>query len=369
MTARTFLLDPHHPDPEAIAQAAAALAAGGLVAFPTETVYGLGADALNAAAVTRIFEAKGRPADNPIIVHIANAAALAGLVTAVPLAAQTLMARCWPGPLTLVLPSSAAVPAVTRGGLSTVAVRMPSHPVALALIRAAGRSIAAPSANRSGRPSPTTAQHVLADLGEAVDLVLDAGPTPLGVESTVVDVTGETPILLRPGGVALETLEAILGAVMVPVPGAYVGPGAQAAPGAAASFRRSPGTRYRHYAPRARVVLIESPPSQITADLAGTVHRLWDEGLRVGVMVTAEAARAMPADAVVRVMGSRSDPAAIAANLFAQLRELDDAGLDAIVVEGIAERGVGRAVMDRLRRAAEHPNDETHQAAPKHQPR
>ncbi len=338
------------------------LAAGGLVAFPTETVYGLGADALNAAAVGRIFEAKGRPADNPIIVHIADEVGLPDLVTMVPPTAQALMARCWPGPLTLVLPSAPAVPAVTRGGLPTVAVRMPSHPVALALIRAAGRPVAAPSANRSGRPSPTTAQHVIADVGDAVDLVLDAGPTPLGVESTVLDVTGETPVLLRPGGMALEALESIVGTIIV------LDPGAPAASGLARLVRRSPGTRYRHYAPRARVILIESPPVHVAADLAAAIRRLWDEGLRVGVMVTTEAARAMPPDAVVRVMGSRADPATIAANLFAQLRELDDAGLHAIVVEGIAERGVGRAVMDRLRRAAQHPHDEPDQRASKHQP-
>lgn len=323
-----------------IREAAAALASGALVAFPTETVYGLGADALNARAVARIFEAKGRPADNPIIVHLADAAALTDLVASVPPAARTLIARCWPGPLTLVLPASPAVPAVTRGGLDTVAVRMPSHPVALALIRAAGRPVAAPSANRSGRPSPTTAQHVLADLGDAIDLVLDAGPTPLGVESTVLDLTDKTPVLLRPGGVPLETLEAIIGTVTL------------ATPADRAMLTRSPGTRFRHYAPRAKVVLVEAPSAAIPAELAATVRRLWDEGLRVGAMVTAETVPDVPSGAVVRVMGSRSDLAAIAATLFAHLRDLDAAGLDAIVVEGIAERGVGRAVMDRLRRAA-----------------
>ncbi len=359
---RCLPVDPRTPDPEVIRQAAATLAAGGLVAFPTETVYGLGADALNAAAVGRIFEAKGRPSDNPIIVHIADDAVLPDLVTAVPPTARVLMARCWPGPLTLVLPSAPAVPPVTRGGLPTVAVRMPSHPVALALIRGAGRPVAAPSANRSGRPSPTTAQHVMTDLGDEVDLVLDAGPTPLGVESTVVDVTGETPVLLRPGAVALEVLTSLVGQIIVHAPAA------PAASGNSALSRRSPGTRYRHYAPRARVVLIEAPPARVAADLAAAVRRLWARGLCVGVMATAEAAPEVPSDAVVRVMGSRADPATIAANLFAQLRELDDAGLDAIVVEGIAERGVGRAVMDRLRRAAQHPHDESDQSASKHKP-
>lgn len=340
MPARLVEVDPVSPDAGIIREAARVLASGGLVAFPTETVYGLGADALNPRAVKRIFDAKGRPADNPIIVHVADAVALAGLVTGVPPVAQILIARCWPGPLTLVLPASPAVPDATRGGLPTVAVRMPSHPVALALIRTAGCPVAAPSANRSGRPSPTTAHHVLADLGDAVDLVLDAGPTPVGVESTVLDLTGRTPVVLRPGGVTVETLQSILGSVAV------------APPGARALLARSPGTRYRHYAPRARVVVVEAQPARAGPEMAAAIRRLWDQGLRVGVMVTADAAQDVPPAAVVRVMGARSDPQAIAANLFAQLRELDAAGLDAIVVEGIPEQGVGRAVMDRLRRAA-----------------
>ncbi|MDR7420768.1 MAG: L-threonylcarbamoyladenylate synthase, partial [Armatimonadota bacterium] len=315
-------------------------AAGGLVAFPTETVYGLGADALNAGAVARIFAAKGRPADNPIIVHVADEATLTGLVAAIPQTARQLIARCWPGPLTLVLPARPVVPAVTRGGLPTVAVRMPAHPVALALIRAAATPVAAPSANRSGRPSPTAAHHVVADLGDAVDLVLDAGPTPVGVESTVLDVTGAPPVLLRPGGVTLEALRAILGDVTV------------ASPDAAARTGRSPGTRYRHYAPRARVVLVEASEDRVGPAIAAAVRQSWDQGARVGVMVTAETASFAPPGAVVRVMGRRDDPEGIAARLFALLRELDDAGLDVIVVEGVPEHGVGRAVMDRLRRAA-----------------
>lgn len=348
------------PDPEAIGEAAAVLAAGGLVAFPTETVYGLGADALNPSAVERIYAAKGRPVDNPIIVHIADAGALGRLVTDVPPLARTLIQRFWPGPLTLVLPAAGVVPSVTRGGLPTVAVRMPAHPVALALIRAAGCPVAAPSANRSGRPSPTTAQHVLADLRTAVDVVLDGGPTPVGVESTVLDLTSQPPALLRPGGVSFEQLAAIIGQVVVPST-ATVANGT-ASPELQAALARSPGTRYRHYAPRAKVVLVEVVPGEAqlgeagvtptAAALSSSVHRLWCEGLRVGVMATAESAAGVPRGAVVRVMGSRHDPATVAAGLFALLRELDDAGLDAIVVEGIPEQGLGRAVMDRLRRAA-----------------
>jgi L-threonylcarbamoyladenylate synthase len=343
MPVRLVRIDPRVPDADSITEAARVLASGGLVAFPTETVYGLGADALNPRAVARIFEAKGRPADNPLIVHVADADALARLVTEVPPAARTLIARCWPGPLTLVLSASPAVPEVTRGGAPTVAIRMPAHPVALMLIRAAACPVAAPSANRSGRPSPTTAQHVLADLGDAIDLVLDAGPTPVGVESTVLDLTGPVPVVLRPGGVTVEMLQEILGSVAVVASDTQL---TQELRG------RSPGTRYRHYAPRARVVLVEAPLARVGTEMAAAIRRLWDQGLRVGVMTTVETLSSLPPGAAVRVMGRRDDPEVIAANLYALLRDLDDAGLDAIVVEGIPERGVGRAVMDRLRRAA-----------------
>lgn len=344
MAARLVTVNPAGPEPVVIAEAANLVSFGGLVAFPTETVYGLGTDALNSFAVARVFDVKGRPADNPIIVHLADTGGLAAVAAGVPPIARVLIERCWPGPLTLVLPAAPAVPPITRGGLPTVAVRVPAHPVALALIRAAGRPVAAPSANRSGRPSPTTAEHVRVDIGDRIDMILDAGPTPVGVESTVLDVTGPAPVLLRPGGVSLEMLEALVGRVQI----------ASGEVGAAA-LARSPGTRYRHYAPRARVVLVEADGAGRDA-LVAAVRRLWDEGLRVGVMVTAEAADAVPSGAVVRVMGPRGDPGTIAANLFALLRDLDDAGLDAIVVEAIPERGVGRAVMDRLRRAAGEPD-------------
>lgn len=339
MRARRVPVDPESPDAGVIGEAAAVLAAGRLVAFPTETVYGLGADALNIRAVERVFAAKGRPADNPLIVHVASEEALPGLVAAVLPTARVLIARCWPGPLTLVLEASPAVPDVTRGGLATVAVRMPAHPVALELIRAAGRPIAAPSANLSGRPSPTTAQHVLHDLGEAVDLVLDAGPAPVGVESTVLDLTGPVPVVLRPGGVTVEALRDLIGPVRF------------AAAQDEDLLRRSPGVRYRHYAPRTRVVLVETRPDGSAGTVIAVVRRLWDEGLRVGIMATAETAAAVPPGSVIRVMGPRGDPETVAARLYAQLRELDEAALDAIVVEGIPEHGVGRAVMDRLRRA------------------
>ena len=242
MSMRTLFLKADEPG---VRRGAEVIRAGGLVAFPTETVYGLGADALSDSAVARIFEAKERPRGNPLIVHLAGAAALESVAARVPPRARDAAARFWPGPLTLVLPRAGTVPLITTGGLETVAVRVPSHPVARALIEASGRPIAAPSANRSGRPSPTRAEHVREDLDGRIELILDGGPTPVGVESTVLDMTTEPPMLLRPGGVTLEQLRDCLGEVAV-----LAGDDEEAA-------GRSPGLRYRHYAPRAQVIVIE----------------------------------------------------------------------------------------------------------------
>ncbi|HWG93124.1 MAG TPA: L-threonylcarbamoyladenylate synthase, partial [Mycobacteriales bacterium] len=300
--------------------AAARLRAGGLVAFPTETVYGLGASALDEAAVRRVFAVKGRPADNPLIVHLASADDLGTVARDVPEAALRLAARFWPGPLALVLDARHEVPLVTRGGRSTVAVRVPAHDLALRLIRKAGVPVAAPSANRSGRPSPTTAQHVRDDLGDGVDVVLDGGPCAVGVESTVVDARGTVPVILREGGVSAEELGAVTGS------GAELG--------------ASPGTRYRHYAPRCRVVV--APPGEGAAVAAG----LAAQGAR-----TALAGPASAPDGVVH-LAAVTGADDLARRLYALLRAAEDAGADAVVVEAVPEEGVGRAVMDRLRRAA-----------------
>jgi len=325
---KVLRVDPQRPDPAAIEEAGRALREGLLVAFPTETVYGLGAHALSPEAVARIYAAKGRPPDNPIIVHIGRPEEVAVVAREVPPPARALMARFWPGPLTLVLPRSPRVPDVTTAGLDTVAVRMPSHPVALALIRAAGVPVAAPSANRSGSPSPTRAQHVLDDLGPQVDVVVDGGPCPVGVESTVLDVTGEEPVILRPGGVTREELEEALGR---PV---RLGRGQELA--------RSPGTRHRHYAPKAQVVVVDRE------EMAATVRRLAREGRRVGVIATGPLD--VPAGTPLRLMsrGLRQ----YARDLFHALRELDALGCEVIVAEAVPERGLGLAIMDRLRRAA-----------------
>lgn len=310
-------------DPAAIARAAAVIRAGGLVAFPTETVYGLGADALDPAAVRSIFAAKGRPADNPLIVHVPDAAAARPLVAAMSPAAERL-AALWPGPLALVLPRAAAVPDVTTAGQPTVALRVPAHPAALALLRACGRPLAAPSANRSGRPSPTSAAHVLADLAGEVDVILDGGAATVGLESTVVDLTRAPPLVLRVGGTPVEALRAAIGPVEV-----LYGQDPEA-------MARSPGLRHRHYAPRALLLLVG--PGEAAA-LAG-------EG-------DAVLSQEPPPEGFAgrwRVMPRALE--GYARELFAALRELDAEGPRRIVAEAVDEVGLGRAIMDRLRRAA-----------------
>jgi L-threonylcarbamoyladenylate synthase len=339
---------------EHIARAAAVIRAGGLVAFPTETVYGLGADALNEDAVRKIFLAKERPADDPLIVHIASASQLPQLARQIPQRAWDLIERFWPGPLTLVLPKTERVPTVTTGGLDTVAVRMPSHPVAKRLIELSAVPIAAPSANRFGRPSPTIAKHVWEDLHGRIDLILDGGPTPIGVESTVLDLTVDPPMVLRPGGVTLEELRAVLGDVQM----------LDAAHTEAA--KRSPGTRSRHYAPRAQVLLVEQGAAE------AALKEL--SGKRVGVLVYLTRSLSVYGEGQGEVRGAGGEVIVIqmprslkayARRLFAVLRELDEQGVDVIVVEKLQERGLGRTIMDRLRRASQAPQAslDAHRAA------
>ncbi len=312
-----------------IDKAAAVLRAGGLVALPTETVYGLGANAEDPTAVSRIFQVKGRPPTHPLIVHIAGAEHLDGWVKEVPAAARLLAEHFWPGPLTLVLRRGARVPLEATGGLQTVAVRVPDHPIALALLKVFGGGITAPSANRFGSVSPTAADDVRAELGDAVDFVLDGGPCEVGVESTIVDVTGDTPAILRPGGVTCENLEAVLGHPLT-VP--------------AASHVRVPGQHPSHYAPRARVVLVE--PEEVIAE----AERASGAGQQVGVFLPAGSPDAsVKAHAVVAVPAS---VAAYARGLYGFLRELDQKGCDLIVASLPAEEGLGLAIANRLRRAA-----------------
>lgn len=341
-------VDPFSPDPEVIAWAAGILRAGGLVAFPTETVYGLGANAFDPRAVAAVFRVKGRPADNPLIVHVAEREAVFRLASRVGRRAFLLMDSFWPGPLTIVLPRKEVLPAEVSAGLGTVAVRMPAHQAALDLIAAAGVPVAAPSANLSGRPSPTTAGHVLADLGDAIDAVLDGGPAGIGVESTVLDLTAPVPTVLRPGGVTLEELCAVIGEVRLDPRAEGEGAGAGSD---GPEKPRSPGMKYRHYAPRAPLILVEGDPRRVPEKVRELAEAKKAGGLRVGIFAPAESAGFYGPENFVSA-GSRRHPRQIAARLYSALRHFDDLGVDVIIAEGIEPDGLGLAIMNRLRRAA-----------------
>jgi L-threonylcarbamoyladenylate synthase len=324
-------IDPISPQSQIITKAAAIIRRGGLVAFPTETVYGLGADATSEEAVRKIFESKGRPSDNPLIVHVGNRRMLDEVAVGISNKATELIERFWPGPLTLVLGRGAAVAPSVSAGLDTVAVRMPSALVALELIRGAATPIAAPSANASGRPSPTLARHVLDDLGGKVDLILDSGKTSIGIESTVIDMTADPPVILRPGWVTRDAISEVIGPV-----------------GSAASeveLRRSPGTRHRHYSPRARVILIERG----SADFINQVCRDLLENCRVGYMGHTAIGISHPNFTEIIVGGSSQE---YGGSMYSNLRRLDESNPEVIVVEAIDHFDRGEAVMDRLRRAA-----------------
>lgn len=331
----TVRTDPNEPGPQLLAHAASILRRGGLVAFPTETVYGLGANALDAAAVGRIFAAKGRPSFNPLIVHVASAQAARELATHWPEHAQALAEAFWPGPLTLVLPKRALVPDVVTAGLASVALRVPAHPVARALLEAAGIPVAAPSANRYTELSPTTAAHVERALGDRVELILDGGPTRVGIESTVVDLTGEVPVLLRPGTLSPAALRAVVGTIEVPRDPAPADPTAP---------RPSPGLVGRHYAPRARVQLFDG------SDRAGA-GALAERAAATGAVVGALLLSPLPAplDHAVLMPG---EAGAYAHALYAALHELDDAGCTLVLVERVPEDEAWAGVRDRLERSA-----------------
>lgn len=341
---RVIPVDARQPDPQAIAQAAAVLRAGGLVAFPTETVYGLGASALDAEAIRRIYHAKGRPANNPLIVHIATVEQMTRVAVDIPTLAHELAAAFWPGPLTLVLRRLAAIPEEVSSGRETVAVRLPAHPVAQALIAAAGLPVVAPSANRFTRPSATTAQHVLADLAGHVDIVLDGGQTPIGVESTVLDLTTTPPVVLRPGGVTLEALRAYLPGVQS-LGGAVNMDDSQARPA-------SPGMFTRHYSPQAEVLLFDGPLAAVILQMRQAAQERLSAGQRVGVLLPDDE-RALLEDMPLEAVALGQDPAQIAHRLFAALRELDSRGVDVILARAFEPAGLGITLRDRLLRAAD----------------
>lgn len=344
-------IDPQRPDLARIREVAAVLRDGGLVAFPTETVYGLGAHALNPAAVHRIFDAKGRPATDPMIVHLAAVDQLERVAQTVPPIARELAAAFWPGPLTLILAKQWSVPDVVTAGLPTVGVRVPSHRIAHALIAAAGVPVAAPSANRFSHPSPTLAEHVLADLDGVVDIVIDGGPTPLGVESTILDLTVTPPLVRRPGGVTLSDLRRIV-------------PDAQgvAQTGDPTRAQAAPGQLLRHYAPRARLTLYLGAGEVVAERMGRDIRAALAAGLRAGVLGPEEDLIALaprlaavgPGGRVVTMRcGSRRDRDEAARDLFQALRALDAEGVDLIFASAPEGDGIDTAIVDRLTRAAE----------------
>jgi L-threonylcarbamoyladenylate synthase len=345
---QTLLLkiDSKNPDKTKIEIAAKFIRKGGLVAFPTETVYGLGADALNADAVLALFAAKKRPLDNPPIVHVADTSEVYKISQEVSKKAESLMNEFWPGPLTLVFKRSNIVPSVTVAGLDTVAVRMPKHKVAIELIKQSGRSIAAPSANLAGKPSPTTAKHVYEDLNGRIDVILDGGPTDIGVESTVLDLSVDPPMVLRPGGTTFEALKRVLGDVKLH-------PFVEAEEELPLEKIRSPGMKHKHYAPKAEVILVEGAVAAVRSKVQKLAESYRLKGAKVGILATDETQPAYSAD-VVKSLGSRFNLAVIAQNLFRLLREVDAENVDVIIAESVPFEGIGLAIMNRLRKASSY---------------
>jgi L-threonylcarbamoyladenylate synthase len=344
MNTRILKVDPNHPEGEQIQIAADIIQRGGLVAFPTETVYGLGANALDGGAVLRLFEAKKRPLDNPPIVHVAETAEVYPLVAVVPKKAELLMKQFWPGPLTLVFKHSPNVPKESTAGLDTIAIRMPNHPVAQALIRQSKRPIAAPSANLSGKPSPTTAEHVYTDLNGRIDAIIDGRAANIGVESTVVDVSCDPPMLLRPGGTPFEALKAV-------VQDLRLHPFVESEVELPLEQIRSPGMKHKHYAPKAEVVLVEGNVEAVVAKIKELAEDYQLKQAKVAILATDQTIAAYKVH-IVRSMGSRHNLATVAASLFRLLREMDEEGVDVILAESVPQEELGLAIMNRLRKAS-----------------
>lgn len=360
-TKRIKINDTENINDEELKEAAQILRDGGLVAFPTETVYGLGGNALDEKAAGKIYAAKGRPSDNPLIAHVSCAAEVTPLVKYIPEAGKKLMDAFWPGPLTIIFPKSDIVPYATTGGLDTVAIRMPVDPIANRMIALAGVPVAAPSANTSGRPSPTTADHVWQDLNGKIEMIIDGGPVGIGVESTIVDVSGDVPAVLRPGAITMEMLKDVLGEVAIDP--AILGP-------MAAGVRpKAPGMKYKHYAPKADLTLVE-PANVADARKTGEtvamtqdqvekmVETVWklakeklDAGCKVGIICTDES-RAFYPQGEVRSIGARKSQESVAHNLYALLREFDDLKVDYIFSESFTQDHLGQAIMNRLSKAA-----------------
>ena len=329
---------------EAIQKAGKILREGGLVAFPTETVYGLGGNALDPKASMKIYAAKGRPSDNPLIVHIADIKDLAKITTEIPEGARILAEKYWPGPLTMILPKADSVPKETTGGLDSVAVRFPSDRIAQELIKAAGGFVAAPSANTSGRPSPTMAEHVEEDLGDAIEMIIDGGQVGIGLESTIVDFTEDVPVVLRPGYISLEMLKDTLGDVRMDrgllITDSSVHP-------------KAPGMKYRHYAPKADLSIVEGPQDEVIACINRLTHEAVENGLKAGIIATDET-KDQYSDGLVLSIGSREEEETIAHHLYEVLRDFDEAQVNVIYSEAFYTPRMGQAIMNRLLKAAGH---------------
>lgn len=351
MTTKILKVDSSQPDPSVIEEAAAAIREGKLVAFPTETVYGLGANALDERAVQKIFDAKERPANDPLIVHIAHVGQVLQCAASFPAPARKLALSFWAGPLTLILPKQPSIPDLVTAGLPNVALRAPSHRVARALLEMAGVPIAAPSANRFSRPSPTTAAHVKNDLDGRVDLILDGGPTDIGLESTIVDFSVDPPVLRRPGGITFEQIYSLVPGVTMPS-----GEGDGSAPQAA------PGQMTRHYAPKAPLTLYEGDPALVVRKIGADARTAVAQGSTVGILAPEDDLKALApvlASAAargrieVRPYGSRADIERAGRELFAALRDLDASGVSVILASSVGSDGLGLAIRDRLARAAD----------------
>lgn len=329
---------------EVYEEAAKVLQKGGLVAFPTETVYGLGGNALDSQAAQKIYKAKGRPSDNPLIIHIASVEALEDLTDAVPEKARQLAERFWPGPLTMILPKSNKVPLGTTGGLDTVAIRMPNHPVALRLIRESGVYVAAPSANTSGRPSPTMAAHVQEDLEGKIDMILDGGMVEVGIESTIVDLTSAIPTILRPGYITKEMLEHVIGPVQID-------PAILDRKGAMTGKPKAPGMKYKHYAPKAQLTIVQGQKEKVIDRIYQLSQEQEKAGKKVGIIATDETVKYYK-NGVVRSIGSRMEQGSIARGMYKILRDFDHLDVDVIYTESFEGDPMGMAIMNRLNKAA-----------------
>lgn len=345
MKAEVVSMTAEKPDMEAIKRGGEILKNGGLVAFPTETVYGLGGNALDPQASIKIYAAKGRPSDNPLIVHIADMDALAPIVKEIPEKAKLLAEKYWPGPLTMILPKADIVPGETTGGLDSVAVRFPSDRIAQELIRAAGGYVAAPSANTSGRPSPTTAQHVEEDLGGAIEMIIDGGQVGIGLESTIVDFTEEIPVVLRPGYISLEMLRETLGEVKMDkgllITDNSVRP-------------KAPGMKYRHYAPKADLAIVEGETEAVIKKITELAVEAEAQGNKVGIIATDETMDRYPESCIIKSIGSREEEETIAHHLYEVLRDFDECDAKVIYSEAFYTPRMGQAIMNRLLKAAGH---------------